>query len=344
MDETNTAQPPRPSLKRRVLFGLQRAIGASRIGDLYARMVRPNQAIVLMYHSVCRAECEPWIAPRNRMGIDRFERQLKRLAKTGRVVPVSRLADGSAVPGSIALTFDDGYLDNLEVVAPLLAKYEFPAVLYLATGYVADAEPQWADMVYAAVRSRTKQSLRLDGIGTWNLSEDSQREAAIYAIGRSLIEVTRAERTRVLNDMRDQLGAPSCPEKLTMNFDEVRRMAQQYPSFELGVHTADHLDMSSMTTDEAIAEIQKSMVDFRRELGRDAEHFSFPYSRSTPEVIARLGEIGLKTAMTGEGIVPLDRPNLFDLKRFESPQSPSLFRYWTSGAHPQLTRALTGRS
>lgn len=344
MGETSTTPPPSPSLKRRILFALQRTLGASRIGDLYARFSRPNQAVVLMYHSVCRSECTPWVAPRNRMGIDRFERQLKRLAKSGRVIPVSRLITDNVSPGSIVLTFDDGYLDNLEIVAPLLAKYELPAVLYLATGYVRDAEPQWADMVYAAIRSRKKNLLKLGDIGVWNLSQESHREAAIYAIGRAMIEATRAERSNVLNEIRDQLEAPECPVKLTMNFDDARRLAKEYPSFELGVHTADHLDMSAINTDEAITEIQKSMDDFRREFGRDAEHFSFPYSRSTPEVIARLSDIGLKTAMTGEGVVPLDDPDLYDLKRFESPESPALFRYWTSGAHPSLTRKLTGRS
>lgn len=345
-DSRDALIPPRPSLKRRALLAGQRVLGASGAGDLYANHAQPNHAIVLMYHSVCHGDRASWIAPRNRMHPTVFERQLARLAKGGRVVPISRLLDDAEPPppGSIVLTFDDGYLDNLEVVAPLLERYALPAVLYLATGYVSDAAPQWADVVYAAIQKRTRDRLELDGIGRWDLSTESACEAVIYQVGLSLIESSRAARAEVLASIHDQLESPQCPLKLSMDFDGARQLLDRYPSFELGVHTADHLDLSSVTTDDAIDEVRRSMDDFERELGRKAQHFSYPYSRSTPELIRRLPETGLHSAMTGQGVVTLDSMDPFDLHRFESPESESLFRYWTSGAHPTLTRKLFGRS
>ena len=347
MGDTQTTNPPKPSLKRKAFLAVQRALGASGIGDAYARRKKPNHAILLMYHSVCLEGAKPWVAPRNRMSIDRFERQLQRLAKSGRVVSPSRLVasiDGEpAPPGSIVLTFDDGYLDNLEIVAPLLAKYELPAVLYLATGYVADAAPQWADVIYGTIGHRRRDQLGLDGIGEWHLATEQARVSAIYAIGRAMIGGTREYREGLLEQIAEQLDAPAVPVRLTMDFDDARRCAEDYPSFELGVHSHDHLDLSAMNTDEAVKEVRRSMDVFRSELGREPEHFSFPYSRSTPDLIESLRGTGLRSAMTGEGVAPLDTLDPFDIHRLESPQSMSLFRYWSSGAHPTLTRSLFGR-
>lgn len=336
----------RPRLRRRAFFAGQGLLGASRVGDLYGCLRGGRHAIVLMYHSICPDERERWIAPRNRISVRLFERQLRRLAETGRVIPLTRLAEAPRRPvpgGSIVITFDDGYLDNLEVAAPLLRKYRLPATLYLATGYVANAETQWADVLYGAFRHRQRDTLTVDGIDRFDLRDGVRREYALRAIGERLTRATRQERTLLLDDIRRRLGAPPCRERLTLDFDDVRKLKARYPDIEIGVHTADHLDLGDMDADGAIAEVVRSMDDLHDETGCRAEHFSFPYSRWNGETKARLGDIGLRTAMTGRGVVPLMGLDPFDLRRLETPASMALFRYWTSGAHPSLTQAIFGR-
>lgn len=340
--------PARPSARRRAFFAGQKFLGFSRIGDLYGSRGGAGHAIVLMYHSVCPPGHERWIAPRNRISVELFERQLRRLAASGRMISVSQLADAAVdepVPdGSVALTFDDGYLDTLTMAAPLLQKYQVPATLYLATQYVANAESQWADVLYSTFRHRERDKLTVELIGSFDLRKKDQREAALYELGRHLASATREQRTRLLDEVRSQLGSPRCGTRLTLDFDDVRRLKAEYPMIQLGVHTADHLDLTAMDTDGALAEVRRSMDDFRTELGCGAEHFSYPYGRWTPESQRRMSATGLRTAMTGQGIVSLDHLDPFDLRRLEAPESISLFRYWTSGAHPSLTRNIFGRS
>ena len=88
---------------------------------------------ILMYHMIA--------APRPgarfnglRVPPHRFERQLRWLSQRGwRSFTVSELlARGSTLPDkSFAITFDDGYADNLLRALPLLQKYGFKATLYL---------------------------------------------------------------------------------------------------------------------------------------------------------------------------------------------------------------------
>jgi len=57
-----------------------------------------------------------------------------------RVVTLSEQVAGARagrnMAGTLAITFDDGYLDNYEVAAPILRKLHLPATFFLTTGFV----------------------------------------------------------------------------------------------------------------------------------------------------------------------------------------------------------------
>lgn len=68
---------------------------------------------------------------------ERFEKHLRWLSKhRNRVVALRRTLSEPADTKLIAITFDDGYRDNLTVALPLLEKYDLPATLFMAAGFV----------------------------------------------------------------------------------------------------------------------------------------------------------------------------------------------------------------
>jgi len=64
--------------------------------------------------------------------------------------------------GTVVITFDDGYLDNYELAAPILKKYNFPVTIYLATEYVSRSEAQWINRLNCLFQSRTVHALNLE--------------------------------------------------------------------------------------------------------------------------------------------------------------------------------------
>jgi peptidoglycan/xylan/chitin deacetylase (PgdA/CDA1 family) len=97
---------------------------------------------VLNYHSVT-------MDPGNVVVISpaKLEAQMKYLHDHG-YTPISlstfiKLIEndsGLAAPQNpVLLTFDDGYVDNVEEAMPILAKYNFPATLFMSPGMVEDA-------------------------------------------------------------------------------------------------------------------------------------------------------------------------------------------------------------
>jgi len=73
------------------------------------------------------------------------------------VVPVetlvAELRAGRSLEGKLALSFDDGYLDNYEVAAPILGRHNLPCTFFITTRFIAsDERPWWDESLPAAPR------------------------------------------------------------------------------------------------------------------------------------------------------------------------------------------------
>src|SRR6267378_1680428 len=110
-----------------------------RTFDALVDRIRPPEPrpLILMYHRIANEPADPWglaVSPAH------FEEQLLVLRRTRRPVPltefVRHLAAGRLHPSAVAMTFDDGYADNLFAARPRLAAADVPATVFLATGFL----------------------------------------------------------------------------------------------------------------------------------------------------------------------------------------------------------------
>jgi peptidoglycan/xylan/chitin deacetylase (PgdA/CDA1 family) len=90
-------------------------------------------ASVLVYHSIS-SPAEPMAGDID-ISPARFEQQLDWLARTGKVVPLEETLNQTR-SSAIAITFDDGYRDNLTVALPLLEKFSVSMTLFAVAGFV----------------------------------------------------------------------------------------------------------------------------------------------------------------------------------------------------------------
>ena len=67
---------------------------------------------------------------------ERFERQMRWLSRWRQVVRLEETLRVPARRNLVAITFDDGYRDNLTVALPLLEKFQLPMTLFVAPGFV----------------------------------------------------------------------------------------------------------------------------------------------------------------------------------------------------------------
>ncbi len=133
----------RPERAKQLLKnGLYRTIGetATTIGAVGADGMRALR--VLMYHKVNDRPGNPLSMPTSL-----FEAQMGHLRDAGySVVPLDAVVEHvrgvrSLPPKAVLVTFDDGYLDNLENAVPILQRYGYPAVVFVPIGYLDGRRP-----------------------------------------------------------------------------------------------------------------------------------------------------------------------------------------------------------
>jgi peptidoglycan/xylan/chitin deacetylase (PgdA/CDA1 family) len=205
------------------------AVGAavhwSGAGRAFEMATHPAGAIILMYHSVAPDEAAPYIQPANRIHPALFERQMAFLAAERRVVALSDLVDDIAAgrtppAGTVCITLDDGYRDNLTLAAPILEKYRLPATLFLVTGYVERAETQSSDTLHWLFTHATRGN--------------AGSRAARAALHARLLESSHEQRVALLDELKRRLAPAGKPPRVTLDWDEVRELRRRYPFLEIG--------------------------------------------------------------------------------------------------------------
>ena len=98
---------------------------------------------ILMYHSVCPYEHDPYditIRP------ERFDQQMRWLRRAGRRgTSVRQLLDAhrrGAAQGLVGLSFDDGYADFIDYALPVLQRFGFGATMFMPAGLLG-ADNAW---------------------------------------------------------------------------------------------------------------------------------------------------------------------------------------------------------
>ena len=124
-----------------------------RIGNRL-RPARP-QPLILMYHRVAAPTVDPWglaVHP------DRFAVHMEVLRKHRTPLPMSevvqRLQDGTLPDNAVAVTFDDGYVDNVSDARPRLAAAGVPATIFLVADAIGQAREFWWDEVARGILGR----------------------------------------------------------------------------------------------------------------------------------------------------------------------------------------------
>ncbi|HUI61211.1 MAG TPA: polysaccharide deacetylase family protein [Steroidobacteraceae bacterium] len=127
----------RVRFNRRLKDLLGRAAG---IGGVYTRRFRRHMTIVA-FHRVTDELPEDGLT----CSSAGFEAFCRFFARHFRVLPLSeQLARGRDLGGTLSITFDDGYRDNVEVAAPILSRLGLPATFFVTTGFIgSQVVPPW---------------------------------------------------------------------------------------------------------------------------------------------------------------------------------------------------------
>jgi peptidoglycan/xylan/chitin deacetylase (PgdA/CDA1 family) len=208
---------------------------------------------VLVYHRIVERE-DPLglsVAPAN------FAAQLDVLRAEWDVVPL----EGATRAGTVAITFDDGYHDNLAAAEQLDG---LPATLFVSTGHVEEQRGFWWEQVSGALRDR-EGSLRLRDRAWPGRSDVERRYLSAWLQG-----MAPDEQREVLQE----LGVRDDPGDRAMTVDELRGAARR---FTIGAHTRNHPSLATLPSDQQRDELLRSKADLEAWLGRPVTACAYPF-------------------------------------------------------------------
>jgi peptidoglycan/xylan/chitin deacetylase (PgdA/CDA1 family) len=277
-------------------------------------------ALILMYHRVTRVGADPFslnVTP------EHFVEQLQVLKKHAQPVALRELTaalqTGNLRDRSVAITFDDGYLDNLVNAKPALEQAGIPATVFVTTGPLEHEYEFWWDELERIFLEpgQLPASLRvtIDGhTHTWELDDAVQygeedylryraaraedppptlRHALHFSIWQLLQPLSDPERRTVLDEIAAWAGVPTRRrgDYRTVTPEELRTLAQG-PLIEIGGHTITHPVLPDLPAEGQEREIRESRVRLEQILGRPVTSFAYPYgmlSDDTADVVRDSG-------------------------------------------------------
>ncbi len=248
------------------------------IGPLVLAVGRARRALafpVLAFHRV-NDDGDPFL-PAVPTAV--FEARIAHLARHYQALPVEDLAErvgtGRIPRNAVALTFDDGYRDNLTHAAPILARYGVRATIFLTTGLIGTGEIPWFDRLAVALRESPRPRLELGPGASLALGSRGERLAALALALDHLKRLPDTERRRTLDRLLAQLDAPSAETKSEMlSWDDVH--ALRGLGFSVGAHTISHPILSRCTPEQAWEEIHGSKLAVERAIGARVRGFAYP--------------------------------------------------------------------
>jgi len=299
-----------------------------------------NTSWVLMYHRIAEEATDPWdicVSPQQ------FEEQLSWLTQNANVLSLNSFYDRwrnkTLKKGSVAITFDDGYLDNYETAKPLLEKYGVPATFFIATQNMQTGDPFWWDeLLHFFLFEQTLPAQLAVQIEDEELVVDIEGEETItneLALkieswkgdqppntkrAAAFLQVWQGFKTLMPQAQQAALKTLKKGYKTTTGLPKIISSAQLLevaasPLFTIGVHTVSHPALALFSKEVQQKEVIESKQILENLLQKKMEFLAYPYGNYNSSAQAVAKKAGLLAAFTTESVSADKCANPFGIGR-----------------------------
>lgn len=224
-----------------------------------------------MYHRIATAAHDHWqlsVSPQH------FEEHLQVLERY-KVVALPELVRNVPRKG-IAISFDDGYIDNYTTAKPLLEKYNMPATFFITNNNIENPAEFWWDELEYLLENDAEQHLQ-----TW----------------QRLFPLTHEQQQKAISEIRVHRHVR--PEYTCMSAEQLQELAN-HPLFTIGAHTVTHAALAHRQPDEQRQEIAGNVSWLKALTGKTPALLAYPYGNYNEATINIASQQGFDAAFTTE--------------------------------------------
>ncbi len=302
---------------RKILAEITWSAPHSLLGPL-----KPSESSVLMYHRVVEPKEVPWeMEPGMYVTPESFRLQLELLTENYKVISlqdyVEQTLSGDLQAGSIALTFDDGWIDFKQHAAPILKEFNLTATVFLPTAFIGSEELFWTDILSLAIHHCPDKIVEIFSeykifTPSGGSNPDSLLSRKNMTLERAIFALRAASpvnRNKIVSELKGQL--PTVPRQF-LNWEEINQLASE--GFTFGSHSNLHRASTEVEASELSQDFQDSKNTLSNSLSSGKlDIFCYPggyYDSSTQEItnstgfkatmaIHRNNELGFTPPMIG---------------------------------------------
>jgi len=286
------------------------------------------RAIVLMYHKIGSPPSDPWdlaVSPEN------FEAHLQILQENYNLVSTDelnvRLQKNKIKNKSIAVTFDDGLLNNYELARPLLEKYHIPATFFITDDNIGRQKLFWWDELEEIIlhSENLPSEFRINFFGediNFSLGGESKltselkyqhqtfiayqpttkRSQLYYDLWEICSPLTAPDQQKIIDLIKEWAGTEIVKgNDVCMTWDQVVDLSRS-ELFTIGGHTHSHPSLFDHDIDYQRQEINSNKLFLESKLGHKINSFAYPSGRfddNSLKVIKESGYFGAYTTKLG---------------------------------------------
>jgi peptidoglycan/xylan/chitin deacetylase (PgdA/CDA1 family) len=315
--------------KKKIIKGFY-FIGSTNISEMIVRPWR-GQGAVLMYHRVLSDSIvEKDVSPLSGLAISEtlFKKQMNYLKKKYKIVSMDQMAEHLLSPSKefvVAITFDDGYKDNLTHALPILELYNIPATIYITTRFPqGDTSLWWYELWDYLLIVDKIEIVYGNLLRSWNTTSHKDKITCYQELISLVMPLPYHDQLILLNIITNKSLRKQYIE-LCLNWKDIQFL-DKHDLITIGAHTHTHPNLSSLSEKEAFNDMFNSKEILEKELMHPILHFAYPFGKEDTTKQRELmlaQQCGFITAVTNQNN-QLYAPNMYEIPRIYIGQSEDL--------------------
>lgn len=202
---------------------------------------------------------------------------------------VMQLQGGRLPSRAAAITFDDGYADNVSNALPVLQSHGLTATFFVSTAFL-DGGRMWNDSVIETIRhcSLRVLDLRSSGWGIFSLETPAHKRSAIDALLTRIKYIQPEQRQQRVDDLVETISDMTdihLPTDLMMRSEQL--LVLRNAGMQMGAHTVSHPILEQTTDQQAVWEIAGSKAALESRLAEPVSLFAYPNGKPDVDYSAR---------------------------------------------------------
>ena len=257
-----------------------------------------------------------------------FSECMKRLSKSGVALSMDEilyncLNSKKFPPNSFAITFDDGFENNISVAAPILYDLKIPSMIYITSGFIDENGMSWIDRIELAVEEALSQEIKVQwNDQTFRINSVESRIDFLRNVRKYVKNTPDCDANSFADELCLTLGKTEQMKSnddlfLKMSWNQVK-MANESELISIGGHSHTHEILSFLNEAQLIKEVDLSLQLLYKNAGVLPTHYSYPEGLQhcySDQVINILKSRGVKCCPTAIDGTNDQHSDPFHLKR-----------------------------